>query len=282
MTEPRVRRAGVLRNRVYHALEVEDDDEGFERALNLGLLALIIINVAAVLLETVSSLQRRFGLAFDVLEAFSIGVFTLEYLLRLWSCPEDPRYRGAVRGRIRFVLSPLALIDLAAIVPAYLPGDVFIDLRYARIVRLIRMLRLLKMSRYSITVRTFVRVAEEKRSDLGLISVLLLILLVLASSSMYFVEHAVQPDVYSSIPAAMWWAVETMTTVGYGDMIPATPMGKFLGSVIALIGIGFFALPTGVLAAAFAEELAKRRMVRGTCPTCGQAMPERRRSGGER
>ena len=278
MTKGRPARTGTLRNRVYHALEVEDDDEGFERALNLGLMVLIIMNVGAVLLETVPQLQRRFGLAFDVLEAFSIGVFTLEYLLRLWSCTENQAYAGAVRGRLRFFLNPLALVDLAVIVPAYLPGDVFIDLRYVRIVRLIRMLRLLKMSRYSMTVQTFVRVAEEKRTDLGLISVLLTILLVLASSSMYFVEHSVQPQVYSSIPAAMWWAVQTMTTVGYGDMIPATPMGKFLGSVIALIGIGFFALPTGVLAAAFAEELARRRSVRGICPTCGQTMPERRKT----
>jgi voltage-gated potassium channel len=276
VTESRSPRTGTLKNRVHHALEVEDDDRGFERALNLGLLALIVVNVVAVILETVPSIQERFETAFDVLEALSIGVFTLEYTLRLWSCTEDSRYQGAIRGRLRFLLSPLALVDLAAIVPAYLPGEVFLDLRYARIVRLIRMMRLLKMSRYSTTVRTFVRVAEAKRGDLGLISVLLLVLLVLASSSMYFVEHRVQPAVYSSIPASMWWAIETMTTVGYGDMVPMTPLGKFLGSTIALIGIGFFALPTGVLAAAFAEEIAKPKAGKGACPQCGQPMPSER------
>jgi voltage-gated potassium channel len=266
------RTAAAFKNRVYHALEVEEGDEGIDRAINLGLFTLIVVNVTAVVLETVPRFQQRFGLAFDVLEAVSVGIFTLEYLLRVWTCTEDARYRGAVGGRVWFVLSPLALIDFAAIVPAYLPGEVFLDLRYARIVRLIRMLRVLKMSRYSTTVRTFVRVADAKRGDLGLIAVFLLVLLVLASSSMYFVEHRAQPTVYSSIPAAMWWSIETLTTVGYGDMVPATPAGKFLGSLIALLGIGFFALPAGVLAAAFAEELTKTRSVKGACPHCGQPM----------
>ena len=258
-----------FRQRLFHVLEVEDSDVGLERAVNIGLLALIVLNVVAVILETVRSVRARYDVLFDVIEAFSIGVFTLEYLLRLWSCTVNPEFRKPVSGRIRFMLSPLALIDLAAIIPAYLPGDVFLDLRYARVVRLIRMLRLLKISRYSKTVRLFGNVVRAKKADLGLITLLLLLILVIASSSMYFIEHPMQPESFSSIPASMWWAIETLTTVGYGDMVPKTPPGKFLGSLIALIGIGFFALPAGVLSAAFAEEIGKMKAPRA-CPHCGR------------
>jgi voltage-gated potassium channel len=263
---------GAFRRRVYHALEVEEDDIGLDRAINIGLMTLIIVNVAAVILETVPEFHSRFDLAFDALEAVSVGIFTLEYALRVWSCVEHPTNRGGFRGRMRFMITPLALVDLAAVVPAYLPGDPFLDLRYARIVRLIRMLRLLKLGRYSRTVRTFARVAKARSADLGLIFVFLILLLVLASSSMFFVEHRAQPDVFTSIPASMWWAIETLTTVGYGDMVPITPMGKLLGALIAVIGIGFFALPTGVLAASFAEELTHSRLAKATCPHCGEPL----------
>jgi voltage-gated potassium channel len=262
-----------LKQRLFHVLEVEESDVGLERAVNIGLLALIVVNVVAVILETVQSLKARYDAIFDVIEAVSIGVFTVEYLLRVWSCTVNPEFRKPLSGRLRFVLSPLALIDLAAIVPAYLPGDVFLDLRYARIVRLIRMLRLLKISRYSKTVRLFANVVRSKKADLGLIALLLVLLLVIASSSMYFIEHSTQPETFSSIPAAMWWAIQTLTTVGYGDILPQTPPGKLVGSLIALIGIGFFALPAGVLSAAFAEELAKMRVPR-TCRHCGQLIDE--------
>jgi voltage-gated potassium channel len=258
-----------LKQRLFHALEVEESDVGLERSVNIALLALIVVNVLAVILETVRSLKVRYDVVFDAIEAVSIGVFTVEYLLRVWSCTVNPEFRKPVSGRIRFVLSPLALIDLAAIVPAYLPGDVFLDLRYARIVRLIRMLRLLKVSRYSKTVRLFGNVVRSKKADLGLIGLLLVLLLVIASSSMYFIEHSTQPETFSSIPAAMWWAIQTLTTVGYGDILPQTPPGKLVGSLIALIGIGFFALPAGVLSTAFAEELAKMKAPRA-CRHCGQ------------
>jgi voltage-gated potassium channel len=113
-------------------------------------------------------------------------------------------------------------------------------------------------------------VAKSRKSDLGLICLILVLLLVLASSSMYFVEHRKQPHVFSSIPASMWWGIETLTTVGYGDMVPVTPVGKMLGALIAVIGIGFFALPAGILAAAFAEELSRSHEKTGACPTCGR------------
>lgn len=259
----------AARGRIFHLLEGEQSRAG--RVVSLALMTLIVLNLLAVMLETVRIWQGRFAAEYIAFESFSVAVFTVEYLLRLWSCTTSPRYRGSVRGRLRFMFSPLALIDLLAIVPAYLPGDVVWDLRYVRVFRMFRLLRVLKMARYSQTLKTFVNVATAKRWDLGVIAFLLAVLLTVSSITMYFAENEAQPEVFSSVPAAMWWAVVTLTTVGYGDIYPVTAFGKFIAAIIALLGIGLFALPAGILAAGFAEELHKER--RKTCPHCGKELP---------
>lgn len=264
----------TFRQKVHRILDAEARDSTGERAANVFLAGLIILNVGAVMLETVPALSGRFGTVFAGFEGLSVAVFTVEYLLRLWSCTEDPRFPGTLRGRARFILTPLSLVDLLAILPAYLAGDASWDFRYVRALRLVRMLRVLKVARYSRALKTFGHVFREKRDELGLVGLFSLLLLVLASSSMYFAEHEAQPKAFSSIPASMWWAVMTLTTVGYGDVYPITPWGKVLGAIIALIGVGFFALPAGILAAAFAQELAKRRAGPRNCPHCGKELPD--------
>ena len=258
-----------VRETVYRLLDASSRETALQRGVNGVLAAFILLNVLAVVAETVPSIEQRFGGLLAAFEAVSVAVFTVEYLLRLATCTVDPRFRAPLSGRLAFALSPLALVDLAAIVPAYLPGEVWLDLRYLRLVRLVRMMRVLKLARYSRTLQTFARVVYSKRDELQVILAFLVVLLVLSSASMYFVEHEAQPETFSSIPAAMWWAVATLTTVGYGDIYPITPLGKLLGSVIALIGIGLFALPAGVLAGAFAEELGRRRRP-VACPHCGK------------
>jgi voltage-gated potassium channel len=244
-----------------------------ERFGKLFLAGLILLNVTAVILESVEAVRSKWSAEFAEFEAFSVVVFSIEYALRFWTCDIDQRYRG-LKGRLRFVTSPAALIDLAAIVPAYLPGDVFLDLRFARVVRLIRMTRALKLARYSRSIQTFGAVFRERQSDLLLIMWLLLTLLIVASSAMYFAENAAQPALFSSIPASMWWATVTLTTVGYGDVFPVTPAGKFIGAIVALIGIGFFALPAAILASGFVDQRqARRREGLTPCPHCGQPMP---------
>jgi voltage-gated potassium channel len=253
---------------VYRILDPGARETLLERAGNVFLGSLILVNVLAVIVETVEPIRERWAFEFVAFEAFSVAVFTVEYLLRLWTCTLDPRFEGPLRGRLRFFLSPMALIDLLAIVPAYF-GDSFLDLRYARVLRLVRMLRALKLARYSRSVQTLSNVFRERRADLVLTTVLLLVLLVVSASTMYFAEHAAQPRTFSSIPAAMWWAVVTLTTVGYGDVYPITPLGKVLGAVIALLGIGLFALPAGILASGFADELQRaRKAVEHRCPHC--------------
>lgn len=169
-------------------------------------------------------------------------------------------------------MTPMALIDLLAIIPFYLPFFVP-DLRFVRIIRLFRILRILKLGRYSKALQTFGNVLKRKKEDLAIALSTLLVLLVFAASLIYIVEHQAQPEVFSSIPAAMWWAVVTLTTVGYGDVYPVTIVGKLLGAGIAVLGIGLFALPVGILASGFAEEI-KGDDNNPTCPHCGKKISQ--------
>jgi len=264
----------AVRRGMFEVLDPQAKGTFLERAGNLAISALILANVLAVILESEPGLRSRFGQEFDSFELFSIVAFTVEYLLRLWTCVEQSPYSHPVFGRLRFAVSPMAILDLAVILPGYLPGRYFIDLRFVRIVRLVRMLRVLKFARYSRTLQTFGSVFRAKQADIGLMVLFLLILVVLSSSLMYFVEHAEQPDKFSSISAAMWWSAMTLTTVGYGDIYPVTAFGKLVGSIIAVIGIGLFALPAGVLAAGFADQLARQRAVEApaVCPHCGKSV----------
>jgi len=182
--------------------------------------------------------------------------------------PADPRYRGSVLGRLRFVLTPLAIVDLLAVLPFYLGALWLVDLRFLRAVRLVRMIRITKVARYSSALRLLARVARNRKPELVITTGLMLILLVVASCLMFDLEHEVQPEVFGDIPSTMWWAVATMTTVGYGDTYPVTAAGKVLGGVVSILGIAFFALPAGILGSGFVEEVQKdREPLR--CPHCG-------------
>jgi voltage-gated potassium channel len=253
-----------LKQRVWAILNGSDSGGKSGRVFELGMLGLIALNVLALVLETVEGIYRW---APDLFRGFvfSVVVFTVEYLLRLWSCAATEKYKRPVIGRLRFALTPLAIIDLLAILPFYLPM-MDIDLRFVRIVRLFR---IAKVGRHSKALATFGRVATAKRGELTAICSILGILLILASGLMYYAENEAQPDKFSSIPAAMWWGIATLTTIGYGDIYPITGPGRLLAGFVAVLGIGMFALPTGILGAAFVEEIhgAKRRKAR--CPFCG-------------
>ena len=239
------------------------------------LLALIFLNVLALIFETLPGLgpgTRRFLRGFEV---FSVLVFSAEYLLRLWSCTAAAEYRHPLWGRLRYALTPVAMVDLLAVLPFYLPAA-GLDLRVVRALRLMRVFRVLKLGRYTSALATLARVLRSRKEELVGTLMILLLLLVIASSLMYFAEHAAQPDSFSSIPAAMWWGIITITTIGYGDMYPVTTPGKLLGAVIALLGIGMFALPTSILGAAFLDELQRRQKKPAphVCPHCGKPIEE--------
>lgn len=234
------------------------------------ILVLIWANVAALILETVPEVAARWGGALAAFEGISVLIFTAEYVLRLRYCVRDPRYARPVLGRVRYALTPMALIDLLAFAPYYLPA-LGIDLRVLRVARSFRLFRVAKLGRYSIALQTLARVVITRRAELAASLAVMCLLLLVSGSVMYFVEHAAQPDDFRSIPATLWWAVSTITTVGYGDVVPVTSLGRVIASIIAVLGIGMFALPTGILGAAFLEEYQRAKGER-VCRHCGQAL----------
>jgi voltage-gated potassium channel len=259
------------KNRLYDILVETEDGELVDRIVAVFLMILIVLNSAAVVLETVDELDARYGSIFNALEMVSVTVFTVEYLLRLWVAPLDVRYSKPFWGRLRYAFSLMALIDLLAVLPTFLPLLFPIDLRIVRFLRIFRLFRLFKMSRYVESLNTLDDVVRSKKEELVVIVVMILMLLLFSSSLMFIVENEAQPDKFPNIPAAMWWGVATLTTVGYGDVYPITPLGKLLSGFIAFLGIGIFALPTGLLASGFAEEVKKRRERERIllCPRCG-------------
>lgn len=263
-----------IQQRIYELLEVAHPDDTASRVTDLFLFVLIALNVVAVIVETVEDLATQYAVVFQYFEVFSVGVFTVEYVLRLWTCVADRRYARPITGRLRFAGSWHAIVDVLAILPFYLPMFLPIDLRVIRALRFFRLLRFLKLSRYSESMRIFGKVLHSERSELMVALFVAGVLLVLGSSFLYIVEHEAQPDKFSSIPAAMWWGVATLTTVGYGDVAPITPLGRFLGAIVAVMGIGMFALPAGILASGFAREMSKRRDDPQVCPHCGEPIHE--------
>ena len=262
----------TMRRRIYTVLTVANDGDSLSRSFDIFLVVLILLNATAVVAASVQPLGSQYALLFRGFEVFSVAVFSVEYVLRVWSCVEDSRYSHPVKGRLRFILTPLAIIDLLAILPFYL-SFITTDLRILRVLRIFRLLRMAKIARYSKTLQIFGRVLVATRTQLLLTLLLMAVLLLLSSSLMYAVEQQAQPDAFSSIPAAMWWAIATLTTVGYGDIYPVTTLGKLIGSLISIFGIGMFALPTGVLGAAFLEEIRIAKKV-AVCPHCGKAITE--------
>ncbi len=259
----------AAQRRTYRILEKAAQGDLVSRWVDLFLITLIVLNVLVVILETVVALKARFGLFFHYFDLISIAIFSVEYLLRVWACTVDRRFRSPIVGRLKYMLTPMAVIDLLAVAPFFLLFLSF-DSRFLRAARLLRLVRLLKIGRYSESFRTFANVLRAKKEELVINVLVVLVLLVIASSLMYHVEHERQPGAFSSIPAAMWWGVATLTTVGYGDVYPMTSGGKVLGAVIAILGIGTVALPTGILASGFAEEMNRRRSRRECCPHCGR------------
>jgi voltage-gated potassium channel len=257
-----------LKIRVYDILVETEDGELVDRIVAVFLMLLILINAAAVVAETVDDLNQRFGSIFGAIETVSVTIFTAEYLLRLWIAPLNPRYAKPFTGRLRYAFSLMAIVDLLAILPAFLPLIFPVDLRIVRFLRIFRLFRLFKMSRYVESLNSLNDVVRSKKEELLVILVMIAMLLLFSSSLMYVVETEAQPDKFPDIPSAMWWGVATLTTVGYGDVYPITPLGKLLGGFIAFLGIGMFALPTGILASGFAEEIKRRHEKERICPPC--------------
>ena len=248
------------RRKVHDILEVGGDAHPAGRVVNAFIVTLIFLNAIAFAAETVNSLSAQYDAAFRAFNIFSVAVFTVEYALRIWSAVDIPMLSRMKpwRARLRFAVRPLMLIDLLAFAPWYLHWIFPFDLR---ILRVLRLFRLLKLVRYSPALQTLARVvADEYRALIGALLVIL-VLLLFASTGAYFFEREAQPDAFGSIPAAAWWALATLTTVGYGDVVPITPWGKLLGGVVMLLGVCMFALPVAIIATGFSQESSRHQFV---------------------
>ncbi len=253
-------RKNSVREKVAQCLDAGETDDIFVRAVDIFLIILIGLNVMAIILESETGIEEQYKTVLYRFEVFSIVVFTAEYILRVWSCVDSREQHelSPVRGRLRYMFTPMALIDLIAILPFYFAFFIPMDLRFLRVLRL---LRVFKLTRYSRAMQLLLSVLKEEASSLFATFFILSVLLILAASGIYLIEHDVQPDSFGSIPSSMWWAMATLTTVGYGDVTPITTGGRFFGGCITLIGMGMVALPAGIFASAFSERLHRRRVV---------------------
>lgn len=255
--------------RTYEILEGTTNDK-ITKSFQIFIITLISVNVLVVIIETEESVLDEYGYLFTPFEVFSIIVFTGEYIARIIVCKLNPKYQNQKYGILRFIFTPMMLVDLAAILPFFLPF-VVADIRFIRIIRLLRLFRLFKLARYSEPMQTLGEVFKSKAGDLAVAFFILFIVLIFASSLMYHAEHEAQPVAFSSIPTSMWWGIVTLTTIGYGDVYPVTVAGKFIAAGVAVLGIAVYAIPTGIMASAFTEELRKRRdQSNNTCPHCGK------------
>jgi len=260
-----------FRERLYRIIDENNKETLAARLFDQSLAALILLNVLAIVLESFPSLWESYSRWFVAFEYFSVAVFTLEYIFRLITA--DLKYPGIGfrRATIRYLFSAVALIDLLAVLPAYLPLLFPIDLRVIRVLRLFRIARLFKLGRYTLALHLIVQVVKEKRSELNTTAFLAGLLLVVSSTLMYYLERDVQPDAFPNIVATLWWAICTLTTVGYGDVVPVTVGGKIISSIIAILGIGLVALPAGILSASFMDKLNSTKE-QEKCPHCGKLL----------
>ncbi len=266
------------------------------RIVTFVLLGAIVLSIVIVILSSVQEIREHYFGILVTVDWYIVSIFIVEYVLRVWTCVEDERYRRPILGRLRYMVTPMALIDLVAILPSILTG-LGIRLQSLRVARLIRLVRALKIVRYVHALHVIGQVIKAKRHQLATSLLFVTFMLVISSTLMYEVEHAVQPEAFSSIPETMWWAVATLTTVGYGDVYPITALGRLLAAVSAVLGIGLFAIPTGILASGFSEIALKeeeqrdlqesmarverlekeelslfRESLSQTCPHCGEKL----------
>jgi voltage-gated potassium channel len=249
-----------LRRRVHEVLDSAGVGDRTARLVHGGLVALVFLSVAAVIFESDPEIASRYGALFTAVEYVAVTAFTVEYALRIWCAPEHRPYSGLTPGEARkaFIFSASAIIDLVAILPIYLSVLIAADLR---ILLFLRLARFFKLARYSPGMRSIVAVLETERKALAASGMVLFGVVLFMATAMHIVEHDAQPEAFRSIPAAMWWAIQTIATVGYGDVVPHTAAGRLIASVSMVMGFVMLGLPVGIVATAFAEEIHRREFV---------------------
>lgn len=250
----------TLRRRVYEILEGDDMRDRTTAVVRYGIIGLILTNVGFAIVETMPDLGHDADVLFRVVEAISFAGFLTEYVARIWVSVEDPRLAGLspAKARLAFVRSPGAIIDLIAILPFFVSRVFPADLRT---LALLRLLRILKLLRYSTGISALFEAIWAERHTLVSCLFVLLVAMITSATLIYLAEGATQPKAFGSIPLSMWWAIVTLTTVGYGDVVPVTPLGRLVGGVTVIMGLIVLALPIAIVATSFAEVIRRRGFV---------------------
>lgn len=267
---------GFSRKRVFEIIEKGEKGDKGSLFFDWIIMFFISLSVLSVIVESFQGVGTRMREILWILEVISVSVFTFEYFLRLWTSSYMFPHSSKTGSFFRYLFSLMSLVDLLAILPFYLPFFLHLDFRFLRILRLIRILSILKISRYNASFILIKRVLSIRKYELIVTISTTFLLLLLSSSAMYYIENDAQPDKFPNIIASFWWAIATLTTVGYGDVYPLTVMGKVLSAFIALLGIGIVALPTSILSTGFIEVIRNERNKDkySYCPYCGKKMPD--------
>ena len=271
----------MAKKRIFEIINKAEEGDILSRLFDGTIMSLIMLSILSIILESFKSLADSYAAVFKAFEYVSVAVFTVEYGLRIWTA--DLLYPEAKHPRLRYIRSFMAIIDLAAILPFFIPF-ISIDLRFLRMIRLLRLfrlLRVLKLGRYFEALTIVVKVVKKSASQLIISIVLCFFVMLFSAIVMYTVENPVQPEQFPNVISSLWWAICTLTTVGYGDIYPITHTGRLFASVIALLGIGIIAIPTGILAAGFSSVINERAENDGEndakksyCPYCGHKLDE--------
>lgn len=264
----------MIKEKIYRLIEKDSHGQRINRLFGYFIMSLILLSVISIILESIPKISNDYGEILRKFNLISIVVFSIEYLMRLYVSDLTHLSTNRIKSAFRFIFSASGLIDLLAILPFYLPMLIKMDLRFLRALRLTRFLRVLKVNRYNDSLNLIWTVIKEKKSDLAVTGFVTFLILLLASFVMYYVEGEKQPDQFPNILASFWWAIVTLTTVGYGDVYPITGLGKMISGLIAILGIGLVALPTGIIGAGFMSKIENKRKNNKTCPHCGKEIDE--------
>lgn len=269
----------TLKRKIFEIIGSPESPGIASKIFDISIICLIILNVVTVIVETFKLSDWAVS-ALWYIEFISVIIFTIEYLLRLYVSDLLYPDMNPISARLRYISSFMAVIDLLAILPFYLPYLLPIDLRVLRMLRIFRLMRLFKLNRYTSAMKVIVNVFKRKKHELLSSLAVVSILMIMAAVIMYNIENEAQPEVFDNALAALWWSVATLTTVGYGDIYPVTALGKILSALIALLGIGLVAVPTGIISSGFIEDIEENRNhkkdeqsdddKRCYCPYCGK------------
>ncbi len=260
----------MTKQTIYQIVEKGEHGHQWHKVFDYFIVSLILLSLISIILESVEQINEQYGLLLSLFNNITIVVFSLEYFARIYisdlTHPSNSRFHSA----LKFICSPFGIIDLLAILPFYLPMFIPIDLRFSRTLRIMRFLRVLKLNRYNSSLSLIWTVIKEKKNELLMTGFITFVVLLMASFLMYAIEGQQQPEAFPNIFAAFWWAVATLTTIGYGDIYPITALGKLISGVIAVLGIGLVALPTGLISVGFMTKVEEKHKKEDTCPHCGK------------